>query len=236
MSLTTADVVTLDSVMRFLADPSPYFPVAPPAPRVGMRRLQTLFAVCGNWYDTTHKARALAKAANHRPQSTLLLTGGRKERLTPPEAVALGGEPMLLQSVLALRYNISRTRMVLYTGSRITNHNLQAINLFASTAHRFERRPLSLQLVEEAFLVRREAAALFVMLRRNAAARRALRTLLVKRNPPRPLAHPPSHPLSYPGGAIHSFRDHAPRRRVDLRAACGDARWARVRRPRARRG
>ena len=56
------------------------------------------------------------------------------DRVTPPDAVALGGEPLLLQSVLATRYNVSRARMVLYTGSRITNHNLQSVLLFAAQA------------------------------------------------------------------------------------------------------
>ena len=175
--LSAADTAILTRVIKFLADPSPFFITSPPAPRVGI----DVLTVAGNWYDGPHKAIALARAAEHRPTATILLTGGRNERLTPPEAVALGGEPMLLQSILSGPiHNISRSRMVIYTGSRITNHNLQAMLMFATTSHRFERRSLSMQLFEEAFLVRREAAALSVLLKRDEAATRAISSLRVR--------------------------------------------------------
>lgn len=175
MKLSTADIATLNELLRALADPSPFLSIAPPALRIGHQ----VFAVCGNWYDVPHKASVLSRLAAHRPASTLLLTGGRDERLTPPEAVALGGEPMLLQRELA-EHNVSRARMVIYTGSRITNHNLQAMLMFAQSSHRFERRLVSLQIIEEAFLVRREAAALRSILSLDPAASKAFSSVRIR--------------------------------------------------------
>lgn len=185
--LSPLEIQTLDSLVAFLSSPLPYFEVSPPS---APRQQIDIIAVAGNWYDVPHKAMRLARAARNRPQATLLLTGGRAERLTPPEAVALGGEPMLLQSVLSENHGIEKKRMVVYTGSRITNHNLQAMLMFSATAHSYERRAVSLQLYEEAFLVRREAAALHVMMRRSdlAPAARALSSVRVRPVGPRTFA------------------------------------------------
>jgi hypothetical protein len=168
--LSAAEYHALDSAMQFLASPLPWFQDTPQIP-AGFDA--EVLAVCGNWYDVSHKASALARVAHRRSSATLLLTGGRDERLTPPEAVELGGEPLALREALKLK-GVDFKRMVLYTGSRITNHNLRAILLYASSCYAFEQRSIRLQLFEEAFLVRREAAALHVLLRSDPAAARAL--------------------------------------------------------------
>ena len=124
-------------------------------------------------YDVPHKAPFLTRAALRRPAATLLLTGGRDERLTPPEAVELGGEPLLLRRVLQ-HQGVAPRRMVVYSGSRVTNDNLRAMLAFAGTHHRYERQRSSLQLFEEAFLVRREAAALHAILQGDPIVARAV--------------------------------------------------------------
>lgn len=131
-------------------------------------------AVSGNWYDVPHKANVLAGIVRVQPEVTLLLTGGRDERLTLPSATALGGEPLSLQQELHERHRIPRARMVLYTGSRITNHNLLAMLFYAKQTLAFERRALVLEVVEEGFLMRRAAAAMHALLERDPTARRAL--------------------------------------------------------------
>ena len=155
--LTSADYATLDSLMGWLNASSCLVP-RPFLARVCTRgdvilspRMSNVLAVCGNWYDATHKADELIKAARRRPQATLLLTGGRAERLTPPEAVALGGEPMLLQSILKQR-GIEPRRMVLYTGSRITNHNLRAMLMYAQSVQSFEKHAINMTIFEEGLL------------------------------------------------------------------------------------
>ena len=175
--LSPSESITLDHIIQQLASPAPFIDVTPPSPRSSCLHV---IAVAGNWYDVPHKAPVLARLASRRTTATLLLTGGLNERLTPPRAVALGGEPLLLQAELAERHNVSRTRMVLYSGSRITNHNLQAMLMYAGATRRFDQRPICLQIVEEAFLVRREAAALRVLLDRDAAAARSLASVRVR--------------------------------------------------------
>ena len=177
-SLSQADIRLLDKVMSFLATPVP-LPVAAPIASHD-ETVQSVIAVSGNWYDVASKAPVIARIVQRRPRTTILLTGGRNERLTPPSAVELGGEPLLLQSELYQRYNVSRSSMVLYSGSRITNHNLQAMLMFAATAQRFERRAISLQILEEAFLVRRESAALAAMLLLDPTACRPLASLRIR--------------------------------------------------------
>ena len=86
----------------------------------------------------------------------------------------------MLQSQLHELHNVSRSRMVIYSGSRITNHNLRAMLMFASTTHAFERRAVNLQIVEEAFLVRREAAAFRALLNRDSAAASALDSVHIR--------------------------------------------------------
>ena len=175
--LTSADYATLDSLMGWLASPRPFFTAG-----LHPRRHVNVLAVCGNWYDATHKADELIKAARRRPQATLLLTGGRAERLTPPEAVTLGGEPMLLQSILKQR-GIEPRRMVLYTGSRITNHNLRAMLMYAQSVQSFEKHAINMTIFEEAFLVRREAAALHALLHRSTASAAASALSFVRLRP-----------------------------------------------------
>jgi hypothetical protein len=189
-ALTSADHATLDSLITFLASPQPFFDSPQSARR---RRLfsedhhagaehQSVLAVCGNWYDVPHKAAELARAAKRRPHATFLLTGGRAERLTPPEALEVGGEPLLLQSVLHTQYLVEPRRMVVYTGSRITNHNLRAMLMYASSTHSFEKKQVALMIFEEAFLVRREAAALHALLKHPdvRASTRALASVSIK--------------------------------------------------------
>ena len=101
MNLTSQEFQSLDALLTVLTSPLPYFDLAPRVQRKNSRPgLLEIFAVCGNWYDVPHKASVMASAAKQRPSATLLLTGGRAERLTPPEAVKQGGEPLLLQNHL----------------------------------------------------------------------------------------------------------------------------------------
>ena len=72
----------------------------------------------GNWYDLPDKAASLHTAATILPRADLLLTGGRAERLTPAEAVSLGGEPLMLRQAMIDRYKLDPSRMVLWTGAR----------------------------------------------------------------------------------------------------------------------
>ena len=162
MTLGPQDLRTLDGLMMLLRSPEPWFTAASrPLERLN-GTLHDLIAVSGNWYDLPHKAGVLANEAHRRPTATVLLAGGRNERLTPPEAVRIGGEPMLLQKELRERFGIEAHRMVLWTGSRITNHNLRFALHYVSMIHGFDRfaQPVRLQLVEEGFLLRRVAAAL----------------------------------------------------------------------------
>ena len=170
MNLTSQEFQSLDALLTVLTSPLPYFDLAPRVQRKNSRPgLLEIFAVCGNWYDVPHKASVMASAAKQRPSATLLLTGGRAERLTPPEAVKQGGEPLLLQNHLHQQYGLPKSRMAVYSGSRITNHNLLAMLMFAETTTDFERQPVSLTIYEEAFLVRREAAAMHALLQRPEA-------------------------------------------------------------------
>ena len=193
--LTSADHATLDALMTWLSLP-PFFDTTTSHTSARQRRLltrehaiidQRIFAVAGNWYDIPHKASELSRAARRRPACTLLLTGGRAERLTPPEAVRLGGEPMQLQSVLHNQYGVEPRRMVVYSGSRITNDNLRAMLMYASTTYSFDKKSLGLTIFEEAFLVRREAAALHALMKHPSASAsaRALASVSIRAVGPR---------------------------------------------------
>ena len=103
-----------------------------------------------------HKASEISRATEFLTKADVLLTGGRVERLTPIEAVEVGGEPMLLQRELSQRYDVSPSQMVLWTGSRVTTHNLRAMLHYAKQLLEFRRRPARFWIIEESFLVRRE--------------------------------------------------------------------------------
>mmetsp|Transcript_25655 Transcript_25655/g.58371 ORF Transcript_25655/g.58371 Transcript_25655/m.58371 type:complete len:316 (-) Transcript_25655:334-1281(-) len=118
----------------------------------------------GNWYDIPHKASVLKRALAALPHADLLLTGGRAERLTPTQAVAMGGEPLLLRQALIDSYRLDPGRMVLWTGSRVTTHNLRAMLHYSRQLREFDQRPTRLWVVEEGFLVRREAGTFFRLL------------------------------------------------------------------------
>lgn len=166
-SLPPRDVRTLDHLMLFLAL-SPFD--RPPA----HSSAQKVLAVCGNWYDLPHKAALLATQAAADLDAVILLVGGRAERLTPLEAEAVGGEPLLLQHTLASEFGLPPRRSVIYTGSRVTTHNLMAMLHYAKQHQEFTGGRIGLLLIEERFLVRRAAATLRALLRADEAARTAI--------------------------------------------------------------
>lgn len=134
-----------------------------------------VLVVCGNWYDAVHKAAFLASAhaATH---ADILLTGGRDARFTSSLAVSLGGEPFLLQRELSRIHGLPLQRMIIYSGSQNTNDNIRAALHYAkqvSGSRQGGQVGVHLHFIEEAFLVRREAAGLAAMLateaRRHAA-------------------------------------------------------------------
>jgi len=83
---------------------------------------------------------------------------------------------MLLQRELVSRFGVRPGRVVVYTGARVTNHNLRLILHYAKEVHEFTQRSVHLRLVEEGFLVRRAAAGLAAQLRRDAAAAAVVRS------------------------------------------------------------
>ena len=173
-SLSSDDVDILDRVVSHLRSPSPWFHAAAPSPADWRSAgLHPVVAVCGNWYDGIHKASLLARAAADLSDADLLLTGGRAERLTPAEAIEAGGEPVLLQQQLR-GLGVAASRLVLWTGSRVTTHNLLAAMHYAKQYREFHQRPITLTVVEEGFLVRREAATLARLLAADADARVAI--------------------------------------------------------------
>ena len=179
--LSPDDTRVLDDLIRFLATSAPFFQSGigssnfPPCDIPCLR----VATVSGNWYDLAHKASSLADLLHAPSASTsndviLLLTGGRAERLTLPDATVVGGEPLLLQEYMHKAFGVAKARMVLYSGSRITNHNLMAMLHFAKQTLAFERRKVALEVVEEAFLVRRAAAAMRSILDADPEAKKAL--------------------------------------------------------------
>jgi hypothetical protein len=163
-----AELRALDKLLGFLSDPAPYF-----QPGNASDNAQ-LVAVCGNWYDLPHKAQILART----PKTTeLLLAGGRAERLTSADAERVGGEPLLLQRRLVEKYGVDVRRTIVWSGSRVTNHNLLAALAYAKQVRDFSQRRTDTTFVEERFLVRREAASLAHLLGADAAARDAVATV-----------------------------------------------------------
>lgn len=162
---STAEWRTLDDVLSLLRSPQPWFASVPAGrlcaacpKRSPHLSPPDLLAVSGNWYDVLHKAPVLARLAAAAPSADLFLAGGRRERLTSAEAAAEGGEPLLLGRTLAV-LGVARSRLVVWSGSRVTNHNLRALLHYAKQRREFEPAapPLRVALVEEGFLVRREA-------------------------------------------------------------------------------
>ena len=167
----------LDMAMAFLSSPEPWFRSSSSFPieasEGGSSGNRTVAAVCGNWYDVVHKAAPLLRLASNLSKMELVLTGGRKERLTSAEAAAVGGEPMLLQRHL-VSLGLPIERSVVWSGSRVTSHNLNAILLYVKQRHEFDRVRVHLIIVEEGFLVRREAATLAKTLEADPSAREAI--------------------------------------------------------------
>lgn len=175
-ALSQSEVLTLDALMAALRD-SPDLKAYDRRQHEGSRQV---IAVAGNWYDCVHKAPKLGRLHKQRPEADLLLTGGREERLTPLEAAELGGEPILLQRTLSTQQHVDPRRMILWTGSRVTNHNIQAMLQYAKQVHEFTRQTVALTVVEEGFLVRREAASLGTHLRRDPVAQAALAAVRIE--------------------------------------------------------
>lgn len=174
-ALGSDELEVLDRLMAFLRSADPWFesvsPEAPQGWKCAGEGEVSVMAVCGNWYDLPHKAEVLAAAAAAQPDADILLCGGRAERLTPAAAVDVGGEPILLQRALWERHELHPRRVAVYTGSRVTNHNLRAMVHYAKQVHEFTGSAVRLHLVEEGFLVRRAAAALAKELRDSEASR-----------------------------------------------------------------
>lgn len=85
--------------------------------------LETLIVVAGNWYDRG-KAPKIGELAAQYPGCTILLAGGRAERLTSSRSLQLGGEPLELREVLLGSGQVAASQLVLWTGSRVTTHNI----------------------------------------------------------------------------------------------------------------
>ena len=163
-----AELRALDKLLGFLSDPAPYF-----QPGNATDNAQ-LVAVCGNWYDLPHKAQILART----PKTTeLLLAGGRAERLTSADAERVGGEPLLLQRRLVEKYGVDVRRTIVWSGSRVTNHNLLAALAYAKQVRDFSQRRTDTTFVEERFLVRREAASAHAAFPRSRASTAGATTL-----------------------------------------------------------
>lgn len=159
------DMRTLDNLMSFLRSPRPWFSSTDFWPAPGkIQDVQDVVVVCGNWYDP-HKAPLLAQMLAQHPESELLLTGGVRGRLTSRDAELAGGEPILLHSTLKSHFGADPSKMFVYSGSRVTNHNLRSILNYARQVNEFTQRLVRLHFVEEGFLVRREAASLQKLLR-----------------------------------------------------------------------
>ena len=56
------------------------------------------------------------------------------ERLTTLRAEAAGGEPFEMLDVLQRRFNISNRRVIVWTGSRVTTHNLRILLHYVKVA------------------------------------------------------------------------------------------------------
>jgi hypothetical protein len=137
-----------------------------------------LIFACGNWYDD-RKAAMVHHLANAHLSAKILIAGGQAERLTTLRAEAAGGEPFEMLDVLQRRFNISNRRVIVWTGSRVTTHNLRILLHYVKQVYEFERRASVVTVVEEPYLVARVAATLSFLLRDDATANRALRSLEV---------------------------------------------------------
>ena len=158
------------------------------------------------WNQDYRRSDALLHARRHWPPRCSLVAheawAGRAERLTSAAAALVGGESLLLQQRLR-EMNVPSRQMVLWTGSRVTSHNLHMIlgptrvlnqpepaprfSLadaschFARAAYAKQRSEFSggrsavhLWIVEEFLLVRRMAAGLHSLFAVDAEARAAV--------------------------------------------------------------
>eukprot|EP00756_Hemistasia_phaeocysticola_P040957 Hpha_TRINITY_DN16891_c0_g3::TRINITY_DN16891_c0_g3_i1::g.149297::m.149297 len=132
---------------------------------------KTVLTVSGNWYDPA-KASAIASDYRADPSSVILVTGGLG-RLSPSEADAVGGEPFLLRQRL-LDLGVPAAKVLVSSAGAVTNHNLQAILLYAKQVFEFTGKKVRVRMYEEAYLVRRSAGSLSVMLDRDTEARVAV--------------------------------------------------------------
>ena len=170
MPLPPQVTLTLDRLMLFLASTA----LLSLPKHHADRPVQEALCVLGSWYDVPHKAEPLSKAAISNPEALLLLVGGRAERLTPLEAEAVGGEPLLLLRTLASEFGVPLRRPIVYTGSRVTTHNLKMLLHYAKQHREFSGAEIGLRIFEERYLVRRAAATLSRLLRGDAEARAAV--------------------------------------------------------------
>ena len=186
--------------------------------------------------DLPHKAQILART----PKTTELLLAGPRGAPSA-DAERVGGEPLLLQRRLVEKYGVDVRRTIVWSGSRVTNHNLLAALAYAKQVRDFSQRRTDTTFVEERFLVRREAASLAHLLGADAAARDAVAsasasTASAHAALPRSRA-PPRAPRHCAGAAprrvrsARALRDGARRARRPPTEA-GSARAARPRRAR----
>jgi len=174
-NLNEYETQALDDLISFLSDARPFFETLSADvktwPETGLNE-HLVLVVCGNWYDLATdcctiepKVKVIASAAHTLENAEVLLTGGRCERLTPKHAELVGGEPLLLQQALVRHpYSLPAERIALYSGSKVTNHNLWAAVHYAQQVHAFTRQEVRLHFVEEAYLVKREACGLAAIL------------------------------------------------------------------------
>jgi len=179
-SLDDDEKKILDQLIGFLASPEPWCSTCSNQmetwqdPREEFWNEAVVLVSCGNWYDRIHKAAVLA-AGHEKLNADLLLTGGRDERFTSKTAYEFGREPLLLQQHLTTRRDVPPHRMITYSGSRNTKHNLMAALNYADQlvepiGNGAGVQQVHLHIVEEAFLVRREAAYMAVLLQLDVPA------------------------------------------------------------------
>eukprot|EP00242_Pyramimonas_sp_CCMP2087_P009583 CAMPEP_0198217796 /NCGR_PEP_ID=MMETSP1445-20131203/65854_1 /TAXON_ID=36898 /ORGANISM="Pyramimonas sp., Strain CCMP2087" /LENGTH=147 /DNA_ID=CAMNT_0043894607 /DNA_START=447 /DNA_END=887 /DNA_ORIENTATION=+ len=108
--------------------------------------------VSGNWYDK-HKVPEVVALTKRFPEAVVLLTGG-VGRLTDSRSRELGGESLHMREML-IAAGVPSNRMVIYTGGRVTTHNLQLLAHFLKeTVEGRFMHSVTLLAVEESYLSR----------------------------------------------------------------------------------
>jgi len=123
-----------------------------------------IFISC-NWYDKG-KAPLVYELAARFPSITIILSGGRAERLTSKRSESLGGEPFEMREHLldyAKSINeepIKLSRIVIYNGGRVTTHNIDFLLNYCKQVNEFEKKKTHIIVIEESYLSKRVSATL----------------------------------------------------------------------------